>query len=190
MSQTELNKFNEKLAFHSAPTLLGIKCASLISLPSNKFKLKYHCSFFNSKASVKGLKSRVLCECKNRSLMLVYNERLLSKRLAEKETISMLANCGYPQNSTLEEKLDFLAKRIKGCNDFPHEIGIFLDYPIEDVKGFIENNGENFKLCGFWKVYDNEEKARKTFSNYKKCRNFLCGKLNEGTDIYKALRIV
>ena len=102
----------------------------------------------------------------------------------------MLANCGYPKNSTLEEKLDFLAKRIKGCNDFPHEIGIFLDYPIEDVKGFIENNGENFKLCGFWKVYDNEEKARKTFSNYKKCRSFLCGKLNEGTDIYKALRIV
>ena len=57
------------------------------------------------------------------------------------------------------------------------------------TKILIENKGENFKLCGFWKVYGSEEKAIRTFSNYQKCRKFLCGKLNDGIDIYKALKI-
>ena len=189
MSQTEYENFNKKLAFHSAPTLLGIKCASLISLLSDEFEIAYHSRMFNEKACVKGLKTRILCQCKSRSLMFVYNERLLAKRLSDVEISEMLMGCGYPSDASIEENLEFLAARIKACNDFPHEIGIFLDYPIEDVKGFIKNKGENFKLCGFWKVYGSEEKAKKTFLNYKKCRNFLCGKLNEGIDIYKALRI-
>ena len=57
------------------------------------------------------------------------------------------------------------------------------------VKGFIENNGGNFKLCGCWKVYGNVEAAERTFANYGRCRKFLCNKLNEGIDIYQALRI-
>lgn len=189
MSQTEYDNFNKKLAFHSAPTLLGIKCASLISLLSDEFEIGYHSRVFNKKASVKGLKTRILCECKKRSLMLVYNEKLLAKKLENQEIKSMLGECGYPDSTSIEENLDHLAKRIEVCHDFPHEIGVFLDYPIEDIKGFIENKGENFKLCGFWKVYGSEEKAIRTFSNYQKCRKYLCGKLNDGIDIYKALKI-
>ena len=189
MSQNEYINFNKKLAFHSAPTLLGIKCASLISLLSDEFEIGYHSKMFNERAAVKGLKTRVLCECKKRTLMLVYNEKQLAKRLNNQEVKSMLAEHGYPLDASLEENLNYLAKRIKVCDNFPHEIGIFLDYPLEDVKGFIENKGENFKLCGCWKVYGSEDKAKRTFSNYKKCRDFLCNKLNDGIDIYQALRI-
>lgn len=189
MSVIECEKFSRKLAYHSAPTLLGIKCASLISVGADEFELNYHINIFNKKAAVKGLKSRILCKCKNRVLMLVYNEKLLLKRISDRNAVELLKKNGYPLNISLDGYLDFLASRIKGCNDFPHEIGIFLDYPIEDVTGFIENKGENFKMCGFWKVYGSEEKAKKIFSNYIKCRNFLCGKLNDGVDIYKALKI-
>ena len=36
---------------------------------------------------------------------------------------------------------------------FPHEIGIFLGYPLADVAGFIRNKGRNCKCIGTWKVY-------------------------------------
>ncbi len=189
MSDFECKNFCKKLAFHTAPTLLGIKCASLIALSSSEFELDYHIRRFNEKTAVKGLKSRILCECKTRSLMLVYNENQLMKRLSEDKSRELLMSCGYPENGTVDEYIDVLASRINGCSDFPHEVGIFLGYPLEDVVGFIENNGENYKLCGQWKVYGCEEKARKLFCNYKKCRSFLCGKLSQGYDIYQALKI-
>ena len=99
------------------------------------------------------------------------------------------AEYGYSENFSLEECLDRLSVRIRESESFPHEIGIFLGYPVEDVVGFIENKGENFKLCGTWKVYGNVENAKRTFSNYVKCRAYLCNKLNEGADIYQALKI-
>ena len=54
-------------------------------------------------------------------------------------------------------------------DDFPHEIGVFLGYPLGDVVGFIENRGLNCKCVGCWKVYCNEHEAVKTFERYKKC---------------------
>ena len=90
---------------------------------------------------------------------------------------------------SFEECINRLAQRIRESDSFPHEVGVFLDYPLEDVIGFIENAGANYKLCGCHKVYGDEVKAARTFSNYAKCRNFLCGKLNMGNDIYQALKI-
>lgn len=189
MSKTEYDNFGQKLAFHTAPTLLGIKCASLVSLSSTEFDLDFHTQYFNSRAAAKELKSRILCSCGNRALMLVYSEKLLKKCLADNAVRSVLAKYGYPEKYSLEECLDRLSKRIRESDIFPHEIGVFLGYPVEDVEGFIENKGENFKLCGAWKVYGSVENAKRTFANYDKCRTFLCNKLNEGADIYQALKI-
>lgn len=69
-----------------------------------------------------------------------------------------------------------IKERIRQLEDFPHEIGLFLSYPIEDVLGFIENRGKNYILNGYWKVYGNEEEARKSFFKYRKC-----------TDVYHKL---
>ena len=64
---------------------------------------------------------------------------------------------------------------------FPHEIGVFLDYPIEDVRGFIENGGQECLLAGYWKVYHNRERAQMTFLAYDQAKTsavneFLTGK--------------
>ena len=53
---------------------------------------------------------------------------------------------------------------------FPHEIGLFLGYPLGDVMGFIENAGRNSKCSGCWKVYCNECEAIKLFARFDKCR--------------------
>lgn len=189
LSKTEYDNFGQKLAFHTAPTLLGIKCASLVSLSPAEFDIKFHSEYFNRRAAAKGLKSRILCICRSRALMFVYSEKMLEKLLGDGSVRRVLAEHGYPEDISLEKCLDRLSMRIQESEIFPHEIGIFLGYPVEDVVGFIENKGENFKLSGVWKVYGSVESAKKTFANYDKCRNFLCNKLNGGTDIYQALKI-
>ncbi len=188
MSREEYHSFGRKLAYHTAPTLLGIKCASLVSFSRLEFDLGAHLRIFNRRASEKGLKIRIMHICDTRCVLLVYNGKKLYERLHEKQTADMLRNEGYDLESGLDAMLDRLSQRMEKCG-FPHEIGLFLDYPAEDVKGFIENNGGNYKMCGCWKVYGSEECARRTFENYEKCRRFLCDKLSEGLDIYTALRI-
>ncbi len=189
MSDTERRNFGHLLAYHTAPTLLGIKCASLLSLSRREFDVDENSCYFNRRTAAKGLKSRVLCSCGGRVLLLVYSETLLEKRLSDSEVRKLLKRFGYGENLTLEECLDRLSQRIQENGEFPHEIGLFLDYPVEDVVGFIRHKGNNYKLCGCWKVYGSEESARRTFANYDKCRKYLCNKLNEGADIYQALKI-
>ncbi len=186
MLYTKSNSFEQKLAYHSAPVLLGIKPSNLMSLNAND---EIDFDMFNIMLLKKGIKIKTVCHCKNRKLLFIYNERMLSILLSENSRKEFMAKYGYDCGSSIESILNRLAERISRNSDFPHEIGIFLGYPIEDVIGFIENKGENFKLCGYWKVYGDEEKAKRTFENYNKCRNFLCNKLNQGYDICEALKI-
>lgn len=63
--------------------------------------------------------------------------------------------------------------KLQSAPDFPHEIGLFLGYPAEDVKGFIENKAACSKCSGCWKVYGDEQAARILFKNIKMHRNLL-----------------
>lgn len=67
--------------------------------------------------------------------------------------------------------------------DFPHEVGLFLSYPPEDVKGFINHCANDFKCAGLWKVYGNEEKARSLFAKYKKCTEIYCALWQSGSKL-------
>ena len=67
--------------------------------------------------------------------------------------------------------------------EFPHEIGLFLSYPPEDVQGFIENHAQNFKLSGLWKVYGDEAYARAAFAKYKKCTDIYCRSWRSGASL-------
>ena len=69
--------------------------------------------------------------------------------------------------------------------EFPHEVGLFLSYPPEDVKGFIENRAANAKCTGVWKVYGDERQARQTFAKYKKCTQVYCERWQSGSGLDK-----
>ena len=153
MSKEECRRFEKKLAFHTAPSLLGIKCASLFTLSRSEFDIGGNARRFNRRAAARGLKIKVLreeCSCAGRSLILVYSPKLLAARLSAPENRELLREYGYTDDMPLDECLERLSERTK-CDDFPHEIGIFLGYPAEDVRGFVENGGCNYKLCGCWK---------------------------------------
>lgn len=186
MSDNEIRAFQRKLAEHTAPSLLGIKCACLISISKSECEISGNVRLFNSRAAEKGLKIRVLSEGE-RCLMLLYSERRLSQCLSVPERREILRRFGYTDDMTVGECLDRLSERLRAGSEFPHEIGVFLDYPTRDILGFIENKGKNFKLCGCWKVYSDEERAARVFANYDKCRRFLRRKLNMGEDLYCAI---
>lgn len=191
MSTEECRRFEKKLAFHTAPSLLGIKCASLLTLSRSEFDIGGNARRFNRRAAARGLRIKVLreeCACRDRSLILVYNEKKLAERLSGADARELLREYGYTDEMTLEQCLDRLSQRT-AFDDFPHEIGVFLDYPVEDVRGFVQNSGCNYKLCGCWKVYGSVESARRKFAAYDRCREYLCKKLDQGEDIYRALRI-
>lgn len=97
MSKIEYKTFGQKLAMYTAPTLLGIKCGSLISLSTKEFDIHTHMNIFNSKASKKALKIRKLYDYNQRSLLLIYNEKLMQKRLANTEVKGLLSYFGYFQ---------------------------------------------------------------------------------------------
>ena len=88
----------------------------------------------------------ILCECERYALVFVYREELLAAAIGP-EAEDFLAGCGYRHGLTLAEKIARLRSRLGKCGEFPHEIGIFLGYPVEDVRGFIANEGRNFKAC-------------------------------------------
>ena len=67
----------------------------------------------------------------------------------------------------------------EGCN-YPHEIGVLLGYPPEDVKGFVVNKGRNCLTCGYWKVYGDPESARKRFKVFDLAREKVLSCLSEG----------
>lgn len=189
MSYAEIARFERMLAYHTAPAMLGVKPANLISVNMNEYEIEANIDRFNRLAAAKGLKIRRLCRVRSRMLLLVYNEKKLLKQLSDEAVCEMFERFGYGKNSDAEQKLEILTKRISETGDFPHEIGLFLGYPTEDINGFIANRGENYLLCGYWKVYSNEERAKRLFNSYNKCRSYIMKKLDSGEDIYKALRI-
>ena len=76
-----------------------------------------------------------------------------------------------------------LIRRFREEGEFPHEVGLFLSYPPEYVQGFIEHRSRDFKCAGLWKVYGDEEKARRLFAQFRKCTEIYCALWRSGSDI-------
>ena len=80
----------------------------------------------------------------------------------------MLSSLGYDP-ARPENCLRRLSGRIREAKQFPHEIGLFLSYPPEDVRGFMEHREEGCKCVGCWKVYGDEQAAKRRFAQYDRC---------------------
>ena len=155
-----------------SPTLAGLK-------PANLFRCEETPELFsavfawNRKLQPSGLQIRVLKRCRSTGSCLIYvcRRAWVQQVLEQQEIRAFLSGEGYDMSRSMDQVLCQLARRLCIQRDFPHEIGIFLDYPLGDVIGFIVNQGRNFKCAGCWKVYCDECACRKTFAKYKKCRD-------------------
>lgn len=88
-----------------------------------------------------------------RMLFFVYNRQLLSSVLENPKISDYLIKKNYPVQDGFDAVLYELLFRLMRDYEFPHEIGLFLGYPLEDVVAFEKNDGAFFKYSGSWKVY-------------------------------------
>lgn len=183
-----MTDFENMLVTYCSPTLMGAKQASLFSCPHEymRFIEPYNCMF-----NKKDIFIRLLYSCKNRLYIIVYRRNLIIKYLADPRVQRFLISRGYPEYSASEEYIDrvmtCLGGRALSCSTFPHEIGFFMGYPVDDVMCFIRHRGLNFKFCGYWKVYGNEAYAIKMFGIYNRCREILSRKTTAGTSLAEFL---
>lgn len=178
--------FEQQLAQHCAPALAGIKAANLVSclkkdFPSFQNILQEYTHLFANT----DIRFCVLCECSQKYLLLVYREKALLKQLSNPTVQELLFQNGYPNTTDLSALLRYLQVRFLKSDGFPHEIGLFLGYPPEDVLDFQKYQGKNFQLCGYWKVYNNPQQAQQLFHRYDRCRLALCQRLQSGFSLAK-----
>ncbi|MCI5856884.1 MAG: DUF3793 family protein [Agathobacter sp.] len=162
------------LIHHCAPTLAGLKSAGLFRyFYESRQSAEQEITQVNALLWGKGVYVEALIWNKDSVLIYAYRLNHLQRELQNPETVEILQEYGYAGNDA-RDCIGYLKKRVCESACFPHEIGIFLGYPPEDVRGFIVNGGQNCKCCGIWKVYCNEQDKIQMFCKFQRC-----------TDIYR-----
>lgn len=141
-----------QLVLQCAPLISGLKTSNLLIICRDNFAgltailMKTNISWY------------VLTDSGDKIMLLLFNEKELTSYLKEERVVKLLAGRGY-RTELLHEILPVFRERYRQYmadkRQFPHEMGVLLGYPIEDVEGFIHHNGRNAMLTGYWKVYEN-----------------------------------
>ena len=177
--------FEATLVEQCAPTLEGIKPASL-------FRWQGGCaqalvSRWARELAPFGIAVRILKVCPRTGACLIYLYRRtwLHRILRQSANQAFLRRMGYTSQADGEMLLEQLSDRLCLEQEFPHEIGVFLGYPLYDVVGFIENAGRNFTCCGCWKAYGDPSAAQRHFAQLNKCTTVYLRLFRSGTPIQR-----
>lgn len=179
-SQDEEAKMALLLAIHCAPILSGSKAANIMTVTVHEFdRIGYL-------LQGTGIRYRFLKTKGDKGILYLYREKRLRQYLEQEEIQEFLSEYGYDEVN-IAKMLNLLSKRIRMYNDqeavFPHEIGVFLEYPLGDVKGFLANEGKNFMYSGYWKVYQDLQGAVRRFIQYDMERELTIQALMQGKTI-------
>ena len=173
----------ELLVRYASPTLAALKTGNLISYRShNNEQVEETVQRWNVQLGPKGVVVEILSNAKSLYLLYVYRPALLSCTLTEIGVRQLLGRYDYPFWS-LEASLSHLKSRLSQSKQFPHEIGVFLGYPVADVSAFIQMGGCNSKCEGCWKVYSDVHNAQALFARYKKCTRLYLEQLRNGKSL-------
>ena len=174
-------QFEHTLAWHCAPSLTGIKPADLICWEPPHTGAGELLGHYTKLLAGCGVQLHILRSCGSRLLILVFRPAQLEQCLSQQDVRGTLAREGYPVETPLDvgALLTHLCCRLEQ-KEFPHEIGLFLGYPVADVEGFRMHGGRNCKLSGCWKVYGDADYARHMFKQFLRCRQTLTRRLEGG----------
>ncbi len=184
----DMDQILYRICFHGAPMIKRLKPASLICFGNSTGKelmelwdrhkeelktiLPFH--FFEIK------------RCGNGVQVLFFWKDWLERIMNASMNNGFLKERGYVGATTLEDYLHILQEHFqKGC---PHEIGIFLGYPLSDVIAFSSCEKKECIEVGYWKVYSNQERARKLFGLYDRSRLAVVSMLSSGAKPLSVIR--
>lgn len=158
------------VAHNAAPTIGKVKPSSLVvfkktirrDLFSNWERYKYDI------VSSLNVNFYELKRTEDSVYVLFYDYIKLKNILKNTENMAFLNRFGYRDEMNIYEALWLLKKRYEqAC---PHEIGIFLGYPVSDVFDFIECPNKECLMRGYWKVYNDIEYAKEVFKSYDEAK--------------------
>ena len=121
-----------------------------------------------------GIKTGSLFPCPYQSRQqLLADIRRMNRDLGDDLACRLLRQAGYPCGSC-GRCVARLVQRLRTEEEFPHEVGLFLSYPPEDVQGFIDHRAMDFKCAGLWKVYGDQQRAQALFDRFRRCTQRYC----------------
>lgn len=180
----DLKQIETQLALQCAPLIAGLKTSNLLIIPKEnvpKVKRILKCTI---------LSYFILYVGEEKTILLVYDASSLGAYLGRKKVKNLLLQWGY-EESSMREWLYLLQERYKRYVEeranFPHEMGLFLGYPVEDVVGFIENSGKNSLYSGYWKVYGDVSEKMMLFQKFDMAKENLIQFLASGMTILDAI---
>ena len=177
--------FEAVLVRQCAPTLAGMKPGSIFCFNHSPLEVsRQKVCQWNKQLAPFGLTVQILLERPGSSsvIVFVYRHDRLEQMLSDDAYQSFLAEAGYARTN-LDGLLEQLSYRLRTQPEFPHEIGVFLGYPLRDVIGFIENHGRNFTCCGFWKSYGDPAEMQVCFACYRRCIQTYVAMFEQGIPI-------
>lgn len=173
---------NHIFIHHLAPTFCGIKPSSLFTLAKNDFS-DSDFRYWKNLLKKQNLSLVAFESSSGRWVIFAYNFIWLRQILSDSVIQAYLRGKEYSNPMHTLQTIKDLLDRLKKKSGFPHEIGIFLGYPFEDVIHFEENQGRNCKYCGYWKSYCNPEEAKRCCNQYKCCSQMCKQWFEEGLSV-------
>jgi len=181
------------LAYETAEVLAGVKPANLINLVDrphtcgrNFYRLWQECG--RELLARGGLVGRELVDRGTSVLLLVYAAPLLNDLLAQPSVRAMLRRAGYRHLEEPAAVLDQLQERCRRGDGFPHEIGIFLGYPLKDVAAFLGWVALPFTAQGAWKIFGQPEQSLRLAATHRRCRDRMVHRLATCSTPFECLR--
>ena len=184
------HSLDQLLGLHCASALVGVEPANLVCVPQKEIPcLEQELEIYQRVFAKKGVAFQTLCTCPQHQLILVFRPAMVEHYLNQEPVARLLEQYGYNRTQPLTEKLERLRQRMETNKQFPHEIGLFLGYPVEDVVGFIHQKGQNFKLSGPWKVYGDVERAKKSFQRIARVSTALRQRMEQGLSLFQVFSL-
>ena len=181
----DIQALETQAALRCAPLIAGIKTACLLIIKkeqaadAQKLFGGTHLAYF------------ALCSTDRKIILLICRRRELEGYLARQPVRELLSEAGY-EDAVLEKLLCVFGDRYAAClagrGSFPHEMGLFLGYPPEDVRGFIRQNGRNFLFAGCWKVYGHPQEKQRLFRCFEMAEEGLLKLLSQGFCLKELLK--
>jgi len=180
----DLSQVETKMALQCAPVITGIKVSNLLIVASSDEEK------VRTILKKTGLIYYRLLRQNRKTTFLVFRKLPLAIYLQDSHVQRILKANGYDDLSLGGILRTFQYRFVTYMNQgegFPHEMGLLLGYPVEDVEGFIQNKGKNYLYSGYWKVYQGVEEKKKLFDVYEMSKEQLIQLLAEGYSIRQVI---
>jgi hypothetical protein len=172
----ERNRLEVFIRWAAGPAIGGIKPASLVRLPRNGMDRAWD-TWGEEICRALDISAAPLRESSTGVLVLLYR-RCLLRRALKGPSGRYLKSLSYSVGAGLDSCLKYLANRFSNPDQFPHEVGVFLGYPLEDVVDFSAGKPSPYNCRGYWKVYHRPEKAKRAFVCMDRARLKMVGEFS------------